>query len=310
MNKPVLLITFNRPNYTKIVLEALKKAEVKNLYVFKDGPRPFNEEDKKASKEIENIINKIDWVDNLHVNYLNNNLGCGYGPYTAISWAFQNEDELIILEDDCVPTVSFFKYCSFLLDKYKNNNNVRHISGRSVYSEHEVFHNYDYIFTQYAPTLGWATWKRVWENFCLNEKITIKPFFKNGGFTYQFSSKKETNFFNNFYYNRKSPLKEMLHSWDYQFSVFSRINGALAIAPAKNLIKYIGLEGTHYSDSFHYEIDAIEDFTVEKEPIEISFLSKFEQDYFNKFINVGFKYKVKSFLNKIKIKIVGRPDFD
>ena len=66
MDKPVLLITFNRPAYTRIVLEALKKAGVKNLYVFKDGPRPFNEEDKKLSKEIEKLINEIDWVDNLY----------------------------------------------------------------------------------------------------------------------------------------------------------------------------------------------------------------------------------------------------
>lgn len=310
MDKPVLLITFNRPAYTRIVLEALKKAGVKNLYVFKDGPRPFNEEDKKLSKEIEKLINEIDWVDNLHVNYLNNNLGCGYGPYTAISWAFHDEKDLIILEDDCVPTKAFFEYCTYLLDKFKDNDKVRHISGRSVFSEHEVFKNNDYIFTQYAPTLGWATWKRVWDDFCLNEKITIKPFFKKGGFDNQFSSKKEIEYFNNFYFNRKSPLKEMLHSWDYQFAVFSRINRALAIAPSKNLIKYIGFEGTHQSDSYHFELEASENFIIKNEPKEVAYYKEFEQDYFNKFIKISFRYKVKTILNKIKYITIGRPDFD
>lgn len=309
MDKPVLLITFNRPKYTAIVLEALKKAGVKKLYIFKDGPRPFNENDKILSREIEKIIKEIDWAEELHTNFLNNNLGCGYGPYTAISWAFQNEEELIILEDDCVPSLSFFKYCSYLLDKYKDNHKVRHISGRSVFSEHKVFKNNDYIFSQYAPTLGWATWKRVWENFSLNENVTIKPFFNNGGFTNQFSSVKEKSFFNNFYYNRKSPLKEVLHSWDYQFSVFSRINGALAIVPAKNLIKYIGIEGTHYSDNYHFEIEAVDDFSINNEPKSVKFCEEFEKDYFKKYINVGFKYNFKSLINRIKIKLIGRPDF-
>ena len=310
MDKPVLLITFNRPAYTRIVLEALKKAGVKNLYVFKDGPRPFNEEDKKLSKEIEKLINEIDWVDNLHVNYLNNNLGCGYGPYTAISWAFHDEKDLIILEDDCVPTKAFFEYCTYLLDKFKDNDKVRYLSGRSVYGDHEVFKDYDYIFTQYAPTLGWATWKRVWNNFTLNESISIKPFFKNGGFTNEFSSKEEAIHFNSTYYNRKSPLKEILHSWDYQFLVHSRLNGALAVTPAKNLIKYIGVEGTHVTASYHFELESHENFSINNEPKVVKFIDKYEQDYFNKYVKRGFKYKVKTFLTKLKIRTIGREDFE
>ena len=281
METPVLLITFNRPQYTKEMITALKAANVKNIFVFKDGPRPFNEDDKKKSKEIEELISNIDWECNVTTNYMNNNLGCGWGPYSAISWAFQYVDRLIILEDDCIPTKAFFEYCSYLLEKYKDSDKIRHISGRNMYSEHPVFDKYDYIFTQYSPTWGWATWKKVWDNFSLHEQHEIKPFFKNGGFTNQFASKKETNFFNEWYYNRPSPVHESLHSWDYQFSVHSRINGALVICPAKNLIKYIGVEGTHNSDSIHFEIEVEKNFKVSKEPNEIAFIPEFEKDYFD-----------------------------
>lgn len=310
MKKPVLLITFNRPQYTQIVLNALKQAGIESLYIFKDGPRPYNETDSKASKEIEKIVNNIDWVKNLHTNFMNNNLGCGWGPYSAISWAFQYEEELIILEDDCVPTIAFIDYCTILLDKYRDNEKVRHISGRSIYMEHPIFKKYDYIFTQYAPTLGWATWKRVWNNFSLNEVYNIIPFFKKGGFSKQFSSTQEAKYFNNFYYNRKAPLKEMLHSWDYQFSVFSRTNGALAICPSKNLIQYIGEEGTHYSDQYHFNLQTDESYKIKNEPQSVCFNHKYEQDYFKRFYRNSFKYKVKVFLTKNFYKFFGRIDFN
>lgn len=310
METPVLLITFNRPEYTRIMLEALKAANVKNLYIFRDGPRPYNEDDKKKSKEIEQLVKGIDWECNIKTNFMTNNLGCGWGPYSAISWAFQYVDKLIILEDDCIPTKAFFEYCSYLLEKYKDSDKIRHISGRNIYSEHPIFNKYDYIFTQYAPTLGWATWKRVWEDFSLNERHTIIPFFKRGGFTYQFASREEKDFFNNWYYNRESPLREVLHSWDYQFSVHSRRDGALAICPAKNLIKYIGEDGTHKSANIHFEIETDENFKVAKEPQVLALIPEYEIDYFKKHHTTSWKYKIKTILNKIKMKTIGRPDFN
>lgn len=198
MNTPVLLITFNRPAYVRQMIDALRAANVSNLYVFKDGPRPNNTADYKASKEIEDIISSIDWGCTVKTNYMQNNLGCGYGPYSAISWAFQYEDELIILEDDCVPTIPFFDFCSEMLEKYRDNPKVRHISGRSQYTESPVFERFDYIFTQYAPTWGWATWKRTWQDFDMQMR-ELKQFFKNGGFSSQFATKQEAEFFNNRY---------------------------------------------------------------------------------------------------------------
>lgn len=309
MKKPVLLITFNRPKYTEIVLNALKRANVENLYIFKDGPRPHNENDLKASKEIENLVKQINWTSQIHTNFMNNNLGCGWGPYSAISWAFQYEEELIILEDDCVPTIAFFDYCSFLLDKYKNNEKVRHISGRSIYMEHPIFKEYDYIFTQYAPTLGWATWKRVWDGFSLQENYDIIPFFKKGGFTNQFSSKKEALYANSLYYNRKAPLKEAWHSWDYQFLIFSSATGALSIIPSKNLIKYIGVEGTHQTPQIHFTTESFEDYTIKKIPSKVMLFQQYEQDFFQKYKRPTIKFKIKTLLNYMKNRLFSRSDF-
>ena len=194
METPVLLITFNRPQYLSQVLKALKLANVSNLYVFKDGPRPNNSEDIEKGKEIECLIDAIDWPCKVVKNFMNNNLGCGWGPYSAISWAFQYVDRLIILEDDCVPSTAFFPYCEYLLEKYSEDNRVRHISGFCEFEGNPAFSTFDYIFTQYAHTWGWATWKRVWNNMDMQERLII-PFFRNGGFTDQFATKEENRFF-------------------------------------------------------------------------------------------------------------------
>ena len=305
---PVLLITFNRPKYLKEVLSALKKAKVSNLFVFRDGPRPMNEADRTAGNQIEELVKNIDWPCNVITNYMNNNLGCGWGPFTAISWAFQFTDRLIILEDDCVPTPAFFKFCNTLLEKYQNNLKVRHISGYSQFTDDEIFKRYDYIFTQYAPTLGWATWKRVWDNCDMHERL-IAPFFKNGGFNGQFSTKKEDKYFNHYYWQRLSPLYEATHSWDYQYAVHSKMNGALSIIPAKNLINYIGMEGTHGSDKSYYELSASDDFVVSKHPNNIELIPEYEMTYFTRYCKTPLLRDIKFKLIRVKNRILGRPDF-
>lgn len=305
---PVLLITFNRPIYVRKVVDALRLAKVAKLFVFKDGPRPQNIDDRNKSFEIEQIISGIDWECDVKTNYMQNNLGCGYGPFTAISWAFQYTDQLIILEDDCVPSVPFFDFCSYLLNKYQNDERVRHISGYSQFQDAEIFKRYDYVFTQYAPTWGWATWKRVWNDMDMQERL-IKPFFANGGFTNQFSTPVEARFFNNYYWRRTSPLFEATHSWDYQYAVHSKMNGALSIVPSKNLIQYIGEEGTHPASRDFYKLLSNCTYEIKKEPINVSMDSAYEQLYFQKYCTIPFLRNVKLNLIQLKNRLFGRPDF-
>ena len=310
METPVLLITFNRPQYLSQVLKALKLANVSNLYVFKDGPRPNNSEDIEKGKEIECLIDAIDWPCKGVKNFMNNNLGCGWGPYSAISWAFQYVDRLIILEDDCVPSTAFFPYCEYLLEKYSEDNRVRHISGFCEFEGNPAFSTFDYIFTQYAHTWGWATWKRVWNNMDMQERLII-PFFRNGGFTDQFATKEENRFFNKYYWARKSPLLEAMHSWDYQYAAYSKMSGALSIVPSKNLIHNIGEYGTHSNGGQLncHNLRGSECFRITKEPDEIELNEDYEKENFIKYHSQTLRQKIKTEFLVFKSKIFGRPDF-
>ena len=306
---PVLIITFNRPDYLNQLLAALKKAKVEILYVFRDGPRPNNEGDNEKCHQIENLVKNIDWECEVKTNFMQNNLGCGYGPYSAISWAFQYTDKLIILEDDCIPSTAFFPYCDYLLEKFKNDTRVRHISGYSPFAQHPSFRNTDYLFTQYAHTWGWATWKRVWDGMDMQERL-IHDFFLKGGFKGQFSSKEEDKFFNNYYWSRPSPLLEATHSWDYQYAVHSKMNGALSIVPAKNLIHNIGAVGTHsVSASLHNLLQSDSEYHIVNEPAEIAMDKVYEAFCFDAQRNYTFGTHIRRVLYRLKNKVFGRPDY-
>ena len=242
---PVLLITFNRADNTRKVFEKIREAKVKKLYLANDAPRSGNKNDEKNRNQIREMLTEIDWDCELHSLFHEKNQGCGFGPSNAITWAFENEEKLIILEDDCVPTLSFFGFCYEMLSRYNDDKRVWIISGRSHQSKSIYFENQDYIFSHYAHTWGWATWKRCWNHFDM--RMTDFPdFIKQGGALNVLSTRREGVLYNkhlNDVYKRIE--KEIKHSWDSQFGYTILKNGGIGIVPAKNMIHNIGAIGTH-----------------------------------------------------------------
>ena len=229
----------------------MRKAQPLKLYYAVDCARIGKIGEEEKVDAVKAIIQDVDWPCEVKTLFQSENRGCGYGPAEAISWAFENEDRLIVLEDDCVPTQSFFLFCDEMLDRYKDDKRVNIISGRSHHQGSKFFDNQDYIFTHYAHTWGWATWKRVWNQFDM--KMSDYPSFaKNGGTYNVFFDKKEAQFwekqFTHVYNNIE---QEVSHSWDMQW-VYARLKeGGLGIVPAHNLISNIGAgNGTHTSTAF------------------------------------------------------------
>ena len=308
MDVPVLLICFNRPNYVAQMIDEFRKNKVSELYVFKDGPRTGNVHDEQASKEIEKLLAAIDWDCNVVTNYMQNNLGCGYGPYSAISWAFQYVEDLIILEDDCVPTEQFFKFCKAMLNRYRNDSRISLISGFSRLTDPELFCGYDYIFSQYGVTWGWATWKRSWLGFDMQLR-NLEVFFSDGGFQKQFLTQKQADFFNYRYRYFKKDADLYKHVWDIQFGLFSRVNGALRIVPSQSLIKYIGEEGTHYvkgsNTSDVFSVTASDNFKFDVCPSEVVITPKYDEVYFDRYVYTEYRFIYRA-INKIKRIVLDR----
>ena len=119
-NSPVLLILFNRPDEAMQLLKVITDVKPKQLFISIDGPRDENDL-KSIEKVLKYISTEITYDCELKIQRLKENLGCGLGPRAGITWFFENVEQGIILEDDCIPSKSFFKYCDDLLEKYEHN---------------------------------------------------------------------------------------------------------------------------------------------------------------------------------------------
>lgn len=163
----VIFLIFRRPKETSLVFEQIRKARPAKLFIVADGPR--NPEEKKLTDSTREIVSKIDWPCEVFRNYSDVNLGCRECVSSGITWAFNNTDEAIILEDDCLPNETFFKYCEEMLPKHRNDNRIMHIGGTNFQQDNPGYQssigNDSYYYSNIAQIWGWATWKRSWDKY-------------------------------------------------------------------------------------------------------------------------------------------------
>ena len=160
---PVLLLIFNRPALTREVFDTIRQQKPKFLFVAADGPRPDRKDDIEKCKATREIINP-DWDCELYTLYRDENLGCGRGPAEVISWFFNHVEQGIILEDEVIPSMSFSRYCSELLEIYRDEQRVFMISGINLLSPWKAEES-SYTFAYLGGIPAWAPWKRAWDKF-------------------------------------------------------------------------------------------------------------------------------------------------
>lgn len=238
----VLILFFNRPELLKKVFEQVKIARPSKLYLFQDGAREGREDDAINVQKCREVVSDIDWECEVHTNYCEKNNGCDPSEYLAQKWMFETEEMGIVLEDDDVPSQSFFPFCKELLEKYKDDTRINIICGMNncEVSEHCP---YDYLFSISGAITGWASWKRVIDEW--DEKI---PFVYDDYAIEQFKNRYSNQI------NPDSHVKRYLKHNASGIAHYESIMGSnalmqsrLNIVPKKNLISNIGNvgESTH-----------------------------------------------------------------
>jgi len=211
---PILLLIFNRPDTVQRVFNQIRKIKPTSLFIAADGPRTEIEVEREKCAAARSIINKIDWNS------------------SAINWFFDNVEEGIILEDDCVPDTSFFYFCSLLLEKYRNDSRVMMICGTS-YLFNRVKKRDTYFFSKFYSVWGWATWKRAWRHYDFEFNDWKNLYKKNlllGNFLIENFNKVD---------------EKKLDTWDFPWFYTCLFKDGLAATPINNLVTNIGVSGAH-----------------------------------------------------------------
>jgi hypothetical protein len=240
----VLMLFFNRPDSFQQVFEEVKKARPSKLFLYQDGPR--GEEDMQGIEACRQLVSdeQIDWECEVHRMYQEKNYGCDPSEYISQKWAFSITDKCIVLEDDDVPSQSFFPFCKEMLDRYENDERITMVAG---FNSDEVTLDipYDYFFTSVFSIWGWASWRRVidqWDEHYsfLQDKFNMRQLE---------TLIKQRNYRND---TIKMFRDHQATGKAYYESIFwasMLLNNGLAIMPTKNLVNNIGAsdDSTHYS---------------------------------------------------------------
>jgi hypothetical protein len=234
LSTPVGFLIFNRPDLTDQVFAAIAQAKPKKLFVIADGPR-FPEEVEKCEKT-RSVIQKVDWECDVLTNFSDTNLGCGRREASGFDWVFSQVEEAIFLEDDTLPSPSFFSFCEAMLEHYRHDERIMHINGDNSVNQDKT--DDSYYFSKYVHGWGWASWRRAWQKYDYYMKSW--PDFKQAGFIeYIFDDPYEQKFWTDIL-EQMYEDPQVIDTWDYQWMYACWSQGGLAIAPNKNLISNLG----------------------------------------------------------------------
>lgn len=238
----VLLVFFARPETFRLVFNEVTKARPSRLFLYQDGPR--GEHDLPGIEECRRIAEDIDWECDVHRKYQERNYGCDPSGFIAHRWAFSLADKCIVLEDDVVPSQSFFPFCKEMLDRYEHDERITMIAGFNT-DAISPDTPYDYFFTSVFSIWGWASWRRVVEQWD-GEYTFIHDEYNMRLLRALARKRKYRPDMIRMFHDHSQSGKEYFESIFWSTMLF---NSGLAIMPTKNQINNVGLtaDSTHYS---------------------------------------------------------------
>ena len=241
---PILFLTWKRLEITKKVFVIIKKIKPTKLYISSDGHRQeVKGEDIKVQETRDFLMSNIDWECDVKTLFYEKNNGCRKAVSRAISWFFENEDEGIILEDDCLPSLEFFPFCQELLKKYRFDERIWCVSGNN-FQNNIIRGDGSYYFSRYNHCWGWASWKRCWRKYDSN--LNSWPFLKSYSHLENiFDNNRQKKYWQKIW--DKLYLHDKPDSWAYRWTYSCMVNSGLTLLPNKNLVTNIGFgeDSTH-----------------------------------------------------------------
>lgn len=242
----VLILFFNRPEPLAKVFEQVRLAQPTRLFLYQDGPR--GERDMAGIQACREVVSHVDWPCEVHTFFQQKNFGCDPSEYLSQKWAFSKVDRCIVLEDDDVPTQSFFRFCKEMLDRYADDERVWMVSGLNQ-EEHTTDVESSYFFAETLNIWGWASWRRVidtWDEHYtfLDDETSVRQLE---------ALIRQRRLHSDFLLTcrRHRELGKAFYETIFQASML--LNNGLAIVPAHNQINNLGAtaDSTHFAGSIH-----------------------------------------------------------
>lgn len=243
---PVALFVYNRPTQAEQTFAQIKAYRPLTLFVLSDGPKNSDVDRLNVARTRE-IFTKIDWPCDVVYRFADHNLGCRASITTGLAFIFEQVQECIILEDDCLPDLTFFDFCTALLERYRDNPAIMTIGGHQpIHSDKQNEDSYHY--SKYPSTWGWATWRRAYRNFDPSLSNWVER--QEHAWLLKYLGKDQ---YARYWSYMLSEAHKGADHWDYAWAYHCWKNNGLSIRPTVNLIKNIGFgpTATHTTETLH-----------------------------------------------------------
>jgi hypothetical protein len=239
LTTPVLFLVFNRPTASQAVFDAIRKARPSVLYIAADGPRKDQAGEVERCQEVRDIVSNVDWDCEVKTLFRDENLGLGKAIAGGISWFFEHEEEGIILEDDTMPSLSFFRFCSEMLEYYRDDTRIMAICGSTLPNTLMENPEYSYFFSNWDHPWGWATWRRAWKHF--DYTMPHYPEAVAQGYLKDTYTSIHERFYLERMLDRSYHQNDEVTWWSVQWGFARKMNSGLVVVPLKNMIINLGL---------------------------------------------------------------------
>ncbi len=243
---PVALIIFRRPDLTEKVFQRIAEAKPPKLFIFADGPAPHRLGEAEKCAAARAVVEHVDWECDVVRQYSPSNMGPWKRIASGITFAFQQVEELVVLEDDCLPDPTFFQFCDELLERYRDDERVMHIAGNHFQEQDPRPISYSYSFARHNIAWGYATWRRSWQHFDL--ALPTWPELRNSDFLDEVVEHPSAvlqyrHIFDQLHAN---PGEFDGYDWAWSYACWSQ--GGLSILPAVTLVQNVGFgpDSTHF----------------------------------------------------------------
>jgi hypothetical protein len=235
MCPPIIFLIFNRPAETFSVFERMREARPEQLLIVADGPRSNRPGEAALCRQTREVLERVDWPCEVLTNFAETNMGCGRRVASGLDWAFEQVEEAIILEDDCLPDPSFFRYCGELLERYRADERIMMISGNNF--QNGASRTADsYYFSQLPHCWGWATWRRAWQHY----DFAMRDWRRAPNLTLLQELADNSELERYWRQCLDGVTAGKIDTWDYQWMYCLWKQRGLAVAPNVNLVTNIG----------------------------------------------------------------------
>jgi hypothetical protein len=238
---PLLILAYNRPDKVRGLIDALRDQAPPLVMVVVDGPKPGDEADEARVQAVRDAVSGIDWDAEVRTRFRPVNVGLRASVVDAVSWAIAEYGQVAVIEEDVIPGPDFLPYVEFMLDAYRHDERVMHISGYNVVPLGALKPGAMNRLTVYPESVAWATWDRAWAHY--DDELTWLDRRRARELTAITGSRLGAI---RWAQNFGDARAQRISTWAYRWIASIWATGGLILSPNVNLVRYVGYdEGTH-----------------------------------------------------------------